>query len=179
MLRLRPYKACDAAIITKWIKSEKVFRQWSADRYDTYPITPEDMNLYYDRDRYTDRSFGMTAFDESGIVGHFTMRYPREEDKSEIRLGFVIVDDEKKGHGYGKEMVLLGIRYAFDFLKVDKVSIGVFENNPAAIHCYRSCGFQETEPERWETYPCMGEMWRCIEMERVRDVKEEKGRKGL
>lgn len=43
MLRLRPYKACDAAAITKWIKSEYAFRQWSADRYEHYPITSDDM----------------------------------------------------------------------------------------------------------------------------------------
>ena len=47
MLRLRPYKACDAQVITTWLKSEYAFRQWSADRYENYPITPDDMNLYY------------------------------------------------------------------------------------------------------------------------------------
>lgn len=69
MLRLRPYKACDAKIITKWLKNEYAFRQWSADRYEKYPITAEDMNLYYDRDKDNAGIWGMTAFDETGIVG--------------------------------------------------------------------------------------------------------------
>lgn len=51
MIRLRPYKACDAQTITKWVKDEYAFRQWSADRYKKYPITSDDMNLYYDRDK--------------------------------------------------------------------------------------------------------------------------------
>lgn len=55
MLRLRPYKACDAQTITKWLKDEYAFRQWSADRYEKYPITSEIMNLYYDRDRNNGR----------------------------------------------------------------------------------------------------------------------------
>lgn len=165
MLRLRPYKACDAETITKWIKSEYAFRQWSADRYEQYPITPDDMNSYYDKDQNTDRIFGMTAFDESGVVGHFTMRYPRDNDKSEIRLGFVIVDYEKRGKGYGKEMISLAVRYAFEFLRADKVSLGVFENNTAAIRCYKSCGFREVKLDRIESYSCMGETWNCIEME--------------
>lgn len=168
MLRLRPYKACDARTITKWIKSEYAFRQWSADRYDHYPITPDDMNSYYDRDKNTDCIFGMTAFDKSGVVGHFTMRYPREQDQNEIRLGFVIVDDEKRGMGFGKEMLLLAVQYAFDFLKVDKVSLGVFENNIAAVRCYKSCGFREVKTDQVEKYSCMGEIWSCIEMEFVR-----------
>jgi len=167
MLRLRPYKACDAQTITKWIKSEYAFRQWSADRYDHYPITPDDMNMYYDRDKNTDRIFGMTAFDESGVVGHFTMRYPREQDQNEIRLGFVIVDDEKRGMGFGKEMLLLAVQYAFNFLKVNKVSLGVFENNIAAVRRYKSCGFRQVKTDQVEKYACMGEIWNCIEMEFV------------
>lgn len=51
MLRLRPYKACDTEIIVTWLKNEYAFRQWSADRYDAYPLTAQEMNAYYDRDK--------------------------------------------------------------------------------------------------------------------------------
>lgn len=167
-MRLRPYKARDAQAITQWSKDEYAFRQWSADRYEKYPVTPEDMNLYYDRDRNNDRIWGMTAFDETGIVGHFTMRFPDDHSCDEIRLGFVIVDDKRRGKGYGKEMLSLAIRYAFEFVKVKKISLGVFENNKAAIKCYESCGFERVKPENTESYHCMGEVWNCIEMEMMR-----------
>lgn len=168
MLRLRPYKACDAQTITKWLKDGYAFRQWSADRYEKYPITPDDMNLYYDRDRNNGRIWGMTAFDDTGIIGHLTMRFPDAASFDEIRLGFVIVDDKKRGNGYGKEMLSLAIQYAFDFIKVSKISLGVFENNIAALNCYRSCGFRAVELETVESYHCMGETWNCIEMELVK-----------
>ena len=166
MLRLRPYKACDAQIITKWLKNEYAFRQWSADRYEKYPITPDDMNLYYDRDKNNEKIWGMTAFDDTGIIGHFTMRFPEGDNFEEIRLGFVIVDDKVRGKGYGREMLSLAIRYAFDFVKVKKISLGVFENNTAAIKCYESCGFQRVKLENTECYHCMGEIWDFIEMEK-------------
>ncbi len=165
MLRLRPYKAYDAQIITKWLKDEFAFRQWSADRYENYPITPEDMNCYYDTDSSNPRIWGMTAFDDTGIVGHFTMRFPNESSYDEIRLGFVIVADKKRGKGYGKEMLALAVRYAFDFVKADKISLGVFENNTAAFACYKSCGFKTVAFAIPESYNCMGETWNCIEME--------------
>lgn len=165
MLRLRPYKAGDADTITKWLADEYAFRQWSADRYEKYPITSDDMNMYYDRDRDNGRVWGMTAFDDTGIVGHFTMRFPDDSSFEEVRLGFVIVDDKKRGKGYGKEMLSLAIQYAFDFVKAGKISLGVFENNTAAFHCYQSCGFQTVERETVESYQCMGETWYCIEME--------------
>lgn len=168
MLRLRPYKPCDAAVITSWLKTEYAFRQWSADRYEKYPITPSDMNTYYDRDRDSDSIWGMTAFDESGVVGHLTMRFP-DREKREIRFGFVIVDDSRRKKGYGKEMLSLAVRYAFEILRADKISLGVFENNRAALKCYQSCGFEaveKTELEEKERYECLGEIWGCIEMER-------------
>ncbi len=168
MLRLRPYKACDAEVITKWLKDEYAFRQWSADRYDKYPITPDDMNAYYDRDKDSGRIWGMTAFDETGVAGHFTMRFPDEKNLSEIRLGFVIVDSQRRGKGYGKEMLSLAIRYGFEILRADKISLGVFENNRAAIRCYEACGFQRVSLPVPESYRCMGEDWNCIEMELTR-----------
>ena len=70
MLRLRPYKPCDAQRITDWITDEYGFRQWCADCYERYPISPEDMNRRYDSERDSDGSWAMTAFDEGGPAGH-------------------------------------------------------------------------------------------------------------
>lgn len=42
-LRLRPYKPCDAKEIVTWCKDEFAFRQWSADRWETYPLTAENL----------------------------------------------------------------------------------------------------------------------------------------
>ena len=55
-------------------------------------------------------------------------------------------------------MLLLGLKYAFDILKVDKVTIGVFENNESAHWCYRKAGFVDTEIVQ-------SEPWNVVEME--------------
>lgn len=162
MLRLRPYKACDAETIVSWIKDETTFYKWSADRYGKYPITADDMNALYDANAFSDGFFEMTAFDETGAAGHLIMRFIDEEKKI-LRFGFVIVDDAKRGKGYGKQMLKLAIKYAFEILMVDKITIGVFENNESAYHCYRSVGFQKTE--QIENYHILGEEWKCRELE--------------
>ncbi len=64
------------------------------------------------------------------------------------------VDDTKRGKGYGKEMLKLTLKYAFDVLLVQKVTIGVFENNPSALYCYKGVGFVEVGEEH---YSIMGE----------------------
>jgi len=164
MLRLRPYKACDAQTIVSWIKDEVSFRQWCADRYDKYPIKAEDMNAMYDSLAYSETFFQMTAFDETGVVGHLIMRFT-DPEKETLRFGFVIVDDSKRGMGYGKEMLKLSMQYAFDILKVEKITLGVFENNQTAYHCYKAAGFKDVEMEKEEYFDILGEKWKCLELE--------------
>ena len=164
MLRLRPYKACDAEKIVSWITDEEMFYKWSAGRYNHYPITAEDMNKYYDAFAYDDNFYEMTAFDETGAVGHMIMRFTDAEKKN-LRFGFIIVDGEKRGKGLGKQMLKIAVRYAFDVLFAERITIGVFENNPAAYNCYKSIGFNEPHPPQYEMYHLMNEDWKCIELE--------------
>lgn len=163
MLRLRPYKPCDAAQIVSWIGDERSFRQWCADRFPVYPITADDLRRHYDAFGSTDNFFPMTAFDETGPAGHLILRFT-DENKSTLRFGFVIVDDRKRGRGYGREMLALALRFAFEILRVDRVTLGVFENNPAAYRCYRAAGFQDAPLAPPEQYRIFGETWRCLEL---------------
>lgn len=163
MLDLRHYMDSDASVITQWLRNEYAFRQWSADRYKSYPITADDMNNYYSQ-YIDDELYKLTAVDENGIVGHLTIRFINQE-RTTARLGFVIVDDTKRGQGYGKQLVFSALKYAFDELKADKVTLGVFENNTPAIQCYLSCGFKIVKTKITECYQCMDETWNCIEME--------------
>lgn len=151
MLQLRPYEASDAEKIVGWLKDEVSFRQWCADRYEKYPITAEDMNEYYERYVREDNLYALTAVDEDGVAGHLTMRFLDREKKA-VHFGFIIVDSSKRGKGYGKQMLKLAVQYAHEALEAGKITLGVFENNASAYHCYKSVGFQEAEPEKTERY---------------------------
>lgn len=168
-LTLRPYQPSDAAVITSWPKNEYLMRQWCADRYERYPVTPEDMNAYYERNIDGQQSRALTMTDGDDIVGYITLRTPAD-DSTEQRLGFVIVDDSKRGCGIGKALVSMAVKYAYEELGATKVSLGVFENNPSAIHCYEAAGFHRVTLSETESYDCLGETWNCIEMERYSDV---------
>ena len=167
-LRLRPYKPQDAGRIVSWIQDERALRKWSADRYGAYPITAEDINYKYlecNGDcKDSDNFYPMTAVDANGPVGHLILRYTNAE-KTVIRLGFIIVDDSKRGMGYGKRMIQMAIQYAFEMLKAEKITLGVFENNPPAYHCYKAVGFREIAKEQELVFEILGEKWKCIEME--------------
>ena len=168
-LTLRPYQPSDAAVITSWLKSEYFMRQWCADRYERYPVTPEDMKTYHERNIDGQHSRALTMTDGDEIVGYITLR-TQADNPTEQRLVFVIVDDSKRGRGLGKALVSMAVKYAFETLGATKVLLGVFENNPSAIHCYETAGFHRVSLPKTESYECLGETWNCIEMEQHKEL---------
>ena len=168
-MTLRPFNINDAPTILSWCKDKHAFRLWSADRYKEFPAQPDEMMEQYKGENM----YPLTAVVEEEIIGHILLRFP-SEDKSVIRFGFVIVDDSKRGKGYGKQMMQLAILKAKqDFgarnitlgvFDNNPITLGVFDNNPSAIHCYESVGFVVTGTD---TYAIDGEEWTGKEMELV------------
>lgn len=156
-LRLRPYDTNDAAKILSWSKDERSFYKWSAGVLGEYPITKEQFG-------FVNNLMAFTAIEDDEIVGFFTMRRP-SESIDELRFGFIIIDPEKRGKGYGKAMLQLGVKYAKEILGANKISLGVFENNESAYHCYKAVGFKDVALEEIETYTILGEEWKCSELE--------------
>jgi len=164
---LREYQAEDAALICGWLRSEAELYKWSADRFNKFPLTASDMNESYAPQTAAGMLFPLTAEDDAGqTVGHFIIRYPREDDRSSVRFGFVIVDPACRGKGYGREMLRLGIAYARETRGAKRIDLGVFANNPAAIRCYEALGFREYG-RRMVGLP-VG-TWECIDMELVQE----------
>ena len=156
-MSLQPFSPNDAQTILSWCKDKHAFRLWSADRYKDFPAQPEEMMEQYKGDNM----YPLTAVVEEAIVGHILLRHP-SEDKSVIRFGFVIVDDSKRGKGYGKQMLRLAIDYAQRELGAQKITLGVFCDNLSAVECYKSVGFRITGED---AYSIDGEEWKEYEME--------------
>ncbi len=172
MLTLRPYEPADAPMILSWVKDREAACKWSVDRYDHYPITPADMNHKY-IDCHGDCPgpdwfYPKTALDGEIVVGHLILRYP-DAEKRTVRLGFVIVDDLRRGEGFGKAMLKLAVSYAFREMKAEKVTLGVLANNLEAYHCYKKVGFQDVTPEEPEYYDFLGEPVKCLELEMTKE----------
>ena len=149
MLKLRPYKQCDSERIAEWIKDEDVFEKWGGKRFGEYPITAAIIDEKYRQNngdcKEADNFYPWVAFDdENGVVGHFIIRYIHG-DRRILRFGWVIVDDSKRGMGYGTEMLKAGLKLAFEIMGADVVTLGVFENNEIAHNCYKKAGFVDKE----------------------------------
>lgn len=158
-MKLRAFTINDAATILSWIDNKTDFRKWSADRYESYPAQASDMAAQYDAANI----FPLTAEDDNGnIVGHIMIRVPDMQNPSRVRLGFVIVDSKRRGCGLGKELIKNTIEYAKREMGAKDISLGVFINNPSALHCYQASGFEIIGNE---SYIVDGEQWDGVEMQ--------------
>lgn len=154
MLRLRPYKDSDAETILSWQRDGEGFYKWSAGMLGDYPVSRERFDALGALMRFT-------LLDDKEVAGFFTLRNPTDS-LEEVRFGYVIVDPDKRGQGYGAEMLRLGLIYARTVYRAQRASLGVFENNIPAQRCYRAAGFRETDET--EDYLVLGETWKCVHM---------------
>ena len=100
-LILRPYQPTDANVIATWLKSEYLMRQWCADRYERFPVTPENMNSYHQQYIDGHNSIALTMVDGEEIVGYITLRTPADDLSEQkchwaclktIRLQYVVMN---------------------------------------------------------------------------------------
>ena len=161
MLGLRPFRSPDAKTIITWTSEPEEFYKWSAGMMGDFPVSEKKLLEVVSGREDNTKFFPFVAFDENDPVGFFTIRIPGKDDRK-VRFGFVIVDPMKRGHGYGSRMLRLGLKYAFEIYGANEVSLGVFDHNTAAYHCYKSVGFRENGDR--EVYKICGKDWNDIEM---------------
>lgn len=166
MFTLRNYVPADAQTILGWITDEKTFRQWSADKYEIYPAKAEDVNKFYN-EIIPNGARPMMFCDDGKAIGHFILRPLIDGSINIVRIGFIIVDSFIRGKGYGRKMLDTAFEYIFENYDCERITLGVFENNPKARQCYEAVGFRQYGEER---YHIGDEDWKCLEMEYKRQV---------
>lgn len=162
IMRMRPYKKEDSVYLKQWLGEERMLHLWCRDYFE-YPLTDEQLEKYYGVLEKNMDSWSFTALNEKGIpVGSFRMSRVDYEAES-IHLGFIVIDPEKRGKGYGEKMVSMAVNYGLEFLKMKRITLNVFENNPGARRCYEKVGFEVDEYMAGE-YKFQEESWGLYRM---------------
>lgn len=159
-MRIRPYtENKDYAFLEKWIDGEKTHALWCANRIP-YPICKESFRLFLDKNALEWKESAYVATESNGTsVGFFCYSVNATDNTGFLK--FVIVDNKKRGMGYGKEMLHLALQYAFQVTGVCLVQLNVFAENIAAKRCYEKVGFVEKSVER-NVFSYKDESWsRC------------------
>lgn len=162
MFTLKEYMPSYADIILAWLKDEMSFRRWSADKYKNYPAKAQDMNDLYAKLK-AEGGMPLAFCEDDKIIGHLIVRPLEDKTIKTCRFGFIVVDSSVRGKGYGKVMLHHALKFVSDVFDTERVTLGVFENNPKALKCYESVGFCLTDDAVY--YTIGDEKWKCLEME--------------
>ena len=143
-MRIRPYiEGKDYVYLSKWTGDERAHALWCANLIP-FPMTKENLRqtLETGAREWTDSAYIATQ-DDGTPVGFFCYCVDVRDNTGFFK--FVVVDSEKRGMGYGEEMLRLALRYAFTMTGAEAVQLNVFSGNPAARRCYEKAGFAERE----------------------------------
>ena len=55
----------------------------------------------------------------------------------------IVITTSMQNKGYGTEALKRSVKYGFSELGLTRIYLGVYANNPRAMHVYESCGFKE------------------------------------
>jgi len=161
-MKLREYRPEDADQVVTWVENETVLYQWSAFWISEFPLAADKFNSVLSGMQANVKLIPLIFCDEEErSKGFLFIRFLSEAERR-VRFGFVIVDPEIRGKGYGKKMLELAVEYSKTELKAAEISLGVFENNPKARCAYEAVGFRATGVVE----PCEMKIgcWNSVEM---------------
>ena len=161
-LIIKPYSSSYAKTILSFTSDIESFYRWSAGVLGTYPIDEAKFNDRIKELKSSKLFYPYVVKLEEEVIGFFTLRY-KIESVNDLTIGFVIIDPNYRGYGYGKKMLELAINLAFSKYKSDSVNLRVFKDNVDAYKCYKSCGLKENGIK--DSYKIMDKDWEVIEMD--------------
>jgi RimJ/RimL family protein N-acetyltransferase len=144
-LYLRPVERADLARIRKWANDPQLRRLTAEVR----PMTAAGADRFYDKvQNDEDRVWFVVVLREGGrVIGETGLLriFPpwRTTD-----LTLIIGEQDAWGRGYGTEAITLLLDYAFGFLNIHRVAVGVVGFNQRALRFYESVGFRREGIQR-------------------------------
>ena len=159
MIRLRSFKEQDFDALIHWVDTPEMLLQWAGPTFD-YPLNKDQLTSYL----HTPDQQSYTAIDKSSgdMIGHIVLGRI-DKRNNQARIGKVFVSPSFRGRGVAEEMVRHILAIAFDDLNLHKVTLGVFDFNHPAIHCYQKVGFKKDGLLR-DHRRIGNEYWNTIEM---------------
>ena len=145
-MRIRPYiEGKDFDEIKNWMTEERAHAMWCANLI-SFPVEKGNFTKVMQEaaERFGDSPYVATS-EDGRLIGFFC--YSVDPETNTGMLKFVMINPEYRGKGYGKEMLKLAVKYAFDITNVQAVQLNVFPENARAKRCYETVGFKERKTD--------------------------------
>lgn len=99
----------------------------------------EERDYIRDKMDKTSTMFSMIEKISDKFIGNVEF-FNRNDDEAEFGI---VLTASMQNKGYGKEALERSVEYGFNELHLRRIILGVYVNNPRAIHVYEQCGFKE------------------------------------
>jgi RimJ/RimL family protein N-acetyltransferase len=154
MVELKPIKEADCQFIIDWNngKDDDYLIQWAGNKAYTYPI---DIQQIVSRlNSSTSIIYLITA--DGTAIGSVELD-SIDKNAATARVCRFILCDEVKNKGIGTLALKRLSDIAFNEMKLNRLTLGVFCYNVGAIRCYEKCGFlikeyHQREDVKWNAY---------------------------
>lgn len=133
---LRPARNDDASAIADLASSPEDVRQ--AAPSDRFPLQARDVQRWLEHERRS----GFVLEEDGHVIAYGELN-PEPDRAHGFWIGHLMVRADQRFRGVGRQVVGGLLRHGFVNLRAHAVRIGAFDDNPAALACYRACGFRE------------------------------------
>ena len=166
---LRPITHEDTDIMVKWRNEPEVFKYFIYRR----PFTREGHEEWLRTRVETGEVVQFIACDNAdGRPIGCTYLRDITESLDSAEYGVLIGDADNRGHGLGKELLSLTMKYGFEDLGLKKITARVISSNAPSVYCFLHSGFNITEKTSQLTIPD-GEEIPVTMLEITRETYEE------
>ena len=135
-LRFRPAKSADLPIVISWLRNAVDCRRWAGTGVSFPPTTA---SLIREISFTPDNSFSL---DEKDTLVGFGQLIRKTEQR--LHTSRVIVNSQRRGNGLGRNLCRALIERTLE-LGYPRISLYVYQDNPAAFNLYQSLGFREMD----------------------------------
>lgn len=137
-LTLGPLIATDAQAVFEWLNDPAIavsngcFRPTDGMDFTTwFNALGKDGSRVY---------FAIRRIGEPCLLGYLTVLNIHAPFRS-AEMGITIGAEADRGKGLGREAMRLGMAYCWNSLNLERLTLRIFGDNPAAIRCYQAVGF--------------------------------------
>jgi RimJ/RimL family protein N-acetyltransferase len=145
MIVLKTFEPGDFDQLISWIDSEELLTKWAGGLF-SFPLTKESLNWYIEDTNVQNESdafvYKAVETETNETVGHISLGGLSWKNRSS-RISRVLVGrTAHQGKGICQQMIRAALKIGFDELGLHRISLGVYENNKAALNCYLKSGFK-------------------------------------
>jgi RimJ/RimL family protein N-acetyltransferase len=168
MIKLEYLEKEDFKKIVQWNegKSEEFLLQWAGPVYE-FPLTEEQIEKFVSTYMHKEKECFFVYKIIDAEIGQMlgTIELDVKDTVNKVgRVGrFLIGEENGRGKGIGRAALSEVLRIGFEELKLNKITLGVFDFNHRAMRCYESVGFAKENVK--ENYRRIGnEYWNLYDM---------------